>query len=147
MVSRMIVITAASSSPAQDASRFDIKDAAEFAKCVDVASAKLEKLAGDMKFLEGPVWVPQGDGYLVFSDIPANELKKWSKKDGLTTFRQPSQAINGNALDADGRLVHASHDGRAILRTEKDGTVKPLVEAYLGSLPGEMKTIPQSKFR
>lgn len=129
----LIVITvAASSSPAQDASRFDIKDAAEFARCVDVASAKLEKLAGDMKFVEGPVWVPQGDGYLVFSDIPANELKKWSKKDGLTSFRQPSQSINGNALDADGRLVHASHDGRAVLRTEKDGTVKPLTESFDG---------------
>ena len=33
------------------------------------AGAKVKKLAGDMKFTEGPVWVP-AEKKLVFSDIP-----------------------------------------------------------------------------
>ncbi|MEG4325882.1 SMP-30/gluconolactonase/LRE family protein, partial [Microcoleus sp. herbarium5] len=33
-------------------------------------SAKLEKVAGDFQFIEGPIWHP--DGFLLFSDIPAN---------------------------------------------------------------------------
>ena len=56
------------------AADFDIKDEAEFKKIVP-ASASVTKLGGGMKFLEGPCWVPVDGGYLVFSDIPANELK------------------------------------------------------------------------
>ena len=39
----------------------------------ETLEALLEKLAGDMQFLEGPVWVPQDGGYLIFSDIAANK--------------------------------------------------------------------------
>ena len=39
------------------------------------SGAKVEKLADGFGFLEGPVWVRkgggEGEGYLVFSDIPA----------------------------------------------------------------------------
>jgi len=110
---------------------FDIRDADAFARCVDV-SAKLEKLAGDMQFVEGPVWVPQDGGYLVFSDIPANELKKWTREGGVTSFRKPSGAVNGNAIDVSGRLVHCSHEHGAVLSTGKDGVVQTLVSAYEG---------------
>ncbi len=79
-----------------------------FKKCIP-ANAKVEKRAGDFKFLEGPVWVPANGGYLVFSDIPANELKKWDAKNGITTFRKPSNNANGNAVDQQGRLVTCEH--------------------------------------
>ena len=61
------------------AAGFDVRDAAEFNKII-APDAKLTKLAGDMKFTEGPVWLAQDGGYLVFSDIPANELKQWTTK-------------------------------------------------------------------
>jgi len=109
---------------------FEIKNETEFKKCIP-ASAKVEKLAGDMKFLEGPTWVSSGGGYLVFSDIPANQLKKWSEGK-LTVFREPSQNANGNTTDREGRLVTAEHSGRRISITEKDGAVHPLVERYEG---------------
>ena len=80
------------------AAEFDIRDEAQFGKVV-AANAKVEKLAGDMGFLEGPVWNPADGGYLIFSDIPNNELKKWSKAGGLTSFRKPSGNANGNTLD------------------------------------------------
>ena len=58
--------------------------------------AKLEKLAGDFKFTEGPVWLGQGEaGFLVFSDIPASKLYKWTPK-GIEVFRAPSNQANGN---------------------------------------------------
>ena len=42
--------------------------------------AKVEKVAGDMKFTEGPVWIPSSNK-LVFSDIPSSKLMQWSEKD------------------------------------------------------------------
>src|SRR5687768_4578537 len=81
------------------ATDFDIRNAKEFSKCVP-KNAKVQKLAGDMKFTEGPVWVPQGAGYLIFSDIPANELKRWTAKEGLVTYRKPSNNANGNTIDS-----------------------------------------------
>ena len=110
---------------------FDVRDQAEFNKIVS-SNAKVEKLAGDMGFLEGPVWNPADGGYLVFSDIPANELKKWTKAEGLTTFRKPSSNANGNTLDLQGKLTTAEHSGRRISVTAKDGTVSSVVDAFEG---------------
>src|SRR5215510_14671480 len=43
------------------------------------ADARIEKLAGGFGFVEGPIWVRTGNtGYLLFSDIPANQIKKWT---------------------------------------------------------------------
>ena len=55
------------------------------------AGAKVEKIAGDMQFIEGPVWV--GD-HLIFSDIPNSRINRWTEKDGVTVFRTPSNNTN-----------------------------------------------------
>ena len=103
---------------------------AEFARLVP-AGAKIAKLAGDLGFIEGPIWVKSG-GYLVFSDIPNDELKRWSAKDGLATFRKPSQNANGNTLDLTGRLLTCEHSGRRVAVLEKDGTLKTLIDSFDG---------------
>jgi len=113
------------------AGTFDVRDTEAFARCVDT-NAVLQKLATGMKFTEGPVWVPRDGGYLVFSDIPANELKRWTAKDGVTTFRNPSQNANGNTVDAQGRLITCEHSGRRLSRLEPDGTLHALVEKWEG---------------
>lgn len=95
------------------------------------AGAQIEKLAGGFGFVEGPVWTNEDGGCLIFSDIPRHELKKWSPRDGVTTFRAPSNN-NGNTRDAHGRLVTAEHDGRRVSVTEPDGSVRMLVERYQG---------------
>src|SRR6266550_8853392 len=95
------------------AADFDVRDEAEFKKIVP-PDAKLAKLAGNMKFIEGPVWLAQDGGCLVFSDIPSDELKKWTAKDGLTIFRKPSYNANGNTLDRKGRLISCEHTGRRL---------------------------------
>jgi gluconolactonase len=94
--------------------------------------AKVEKLAGSMKFTEGPVWSSADGGFLVFSDIPSNELKKWSKKDGLSTFRKPSHNANGNTRDREGRLITCEHGSRTLTRTGQGGKVETLAERYDG---------------
>ena len=48
------------------------------------SDAKVEKLAGNFEFTEGPVWDRKG-GYLLFSDVRANVIYKWSPKDGKAT--------------------------------------------------------------
>jgi len=120
----------AASALALPAADFQITDAADFARCVS-ADAKVEKLAGDFQFIEGPVWLKAG-GYLVFSDIPKNELKQWSPAGGVKTFRAPSQNTNGNTLDLTGRLLSCEHSGRRVAVLEKDGTLRTVVDAFEG---------------
>lgn len=113
-----------------DAADFEIRDEAAFRKIVP-PQAKVEKLAGDFRFTEGPVWIDQEGGHLVFSDIPANELKKWTPQ-GVTTFRSPSQNANGNTVDLQGRLVSAEHSGRRVSLAGKDGKPETVVDQFNG---------------
>ncbi|MDX1982858.1 MAG: SMP-30/gluconolactonase/LRE family protein [Bryobacteraceae bacterium] len=110
---------------------FEIRDEAAFAK-IFRPDAKVQRLETGLQFTEGPAWIARDGGYLVFSDIPANELKRWDPKGGLKTYRQPSQNANGNTVDREGRLVTAEHGGRRISRQEKDGSVATVVDSYEG---------------
>jgi len=92
--------------------------------------AKVQKLAGGMKFTEGPVWLPE-ESKVVFSDIPNSKLMQWSKKDGLSVFRKSEQA-NGNILDLQGRIISCQHAARNIIRIDKDGKAKVLTEKFEG---------------
>jgi len=91
---------------------------------------KVKLLATDMKFTEGPVWLPK-KSIVVFSDIPNSMLMQWSKKEGLLPFRK-SEASNGNILDLQGRLLTCQHTGRNIIRTEPDGTITVLADQFEG---------------
>jgi gluconolactonase len=124
----LLVFSALSVASAQ---YFVIEDQPEFDSMIGLSS-KLAKLAGDMQFVEGPVWVPAEGGYLIFSDIPANELKKWSVQGDVATFRKPSNQANGNCLDREGRLITAEQGGRRLAITQKDGAVQTLVDRYAG---------------
>ncbi len=57
------------------------------------ADWKVEKLAEGFGWAEGPIWVKSG-GYLLFTDVPGNKMWKWSEKEGLTKFLDPSGAAN-----------------------------------------------------
>lgn len=92
--------------------------------------AKLEKIAGDFQFIEGPIWHP--DGFLLFSDIPADTIYKFAANRQVEVFRRPSGKANGNTLDKAGRLITAEHSNRRISRTETDGKVIELVAKYEG---------------
>ncbi|MEG4147269.1 SMP-30/gluconolactonase/LRE family protein [Microcoleus sp. Pol12B5] len=93
-------------------------------------SAKLEKVAGNFQFIEGPIWHP--GGFLLFSDIPANIIYKLASNQQVEVFRRPSGKANGNTLDKENRLLTAEHENRRVSRTEKDGKVITLADRYEG---------------
>lgn len=90
----------------------------------------VEKISGDLEFLEGPVWK---DGVrLLFSDIPANTVYRWTRENGVQSFLKPSHNSNGLALDNQGRLLLTQTGARQLARLEPDGTFKPLVSTFKG---------------
>ena len=95
-----------------------------------VESGEPERIATDLKFTEGPVWHP--DGYLLFSDIPANTIYKWTPDGELEKYRSPSGNSNGLTLDSLARLVACEHGNRRVSRTEPDGQIVVLADKYQG---------------
>ena len=89
-----------------------------------------EKLAGDFQFTEGPIW--QADGALLFSDIPASRIYRWTPDGGAQVWREPTGNSNGLTLDREGRLIACEHSGRRVSRTEADGTVAAIASHFNG---------------
>lgn len=109
-----------------------VADEAEMTKVI-APDAKVEELQKGFRFIEGPVWFNQDGGYLLFSDQPANALYKWADNgQPATIWRQPSQRSNGNIKDLQGRLVTCEQELRRVAVTERDGTVKPIVDSFDG---------------
>src|SRR5215472_5674208 len=106
------------------------------------AGAHIEKLAGGFAFTEGPIWFDAG--YLLFSDIPRNEMHKWTPDGKVALFRKPSGydkndepagafiGSNGMTRDHQGRLVVCEHGNHRVTRTEADGSITVLAEQYQG---------------
>jgi gluconolactonase len=87
-----------------------------------------ECLATGFQFTEGPVWMP--DGYLLFSDIPANRIYKWTLGGRAEVWREPSGNSNGLTIDRQNRLIACEHGNRRVSRTEVDGAVVALADRY-----------------
>jgi gluconolactonase len=102
-----------------------------FAK-YQIISAAVERLFTGARWTEGPVWIGDG-GFLIFSDIPNNRMLRWLEETGdVTIFRSPSNFSNGNTRDRVGRLLTCEHDTRRVTRTEHDGTISVLMDAFQG---------------
>ena len=89
-----------------------------------------EMVVTGLKFTEGPAWSPEG--FLVFSDIPANRIYRWDPGRKPDVFRDPSHNSNGLAFDARGRLLACEHGTRRVTRTEADGAITVLAERFEG---------------
>jgi gluconolactonase len=90
--------------------------------------ATVELVDSGFEFTEGPVWYR---GALLFSDIPANTIYRWTPDGGTTVFMKPSGRANGLAVDTSGHLLIAQHDGHLARRTE-DGATVSLARSYGG---------------
>lgn len=105
----------------------------------------IRKLAGDMIFTEGPVWIPEG--YLLFSDIPANRIYKWEEGQGRSVYLEPSGLTpeidpegtyfgrggsNGLLLDNENRLLLCQHGNRQVVRIEPDSSQTVLASHFRG---------------
>lgn len=96
----------------------------------DLSRAQVEVLAEGLRFTEGPVWLPEEEA-LLFSDIPAGQLLRWTAEEGVTLASAAPQP-NGNLLDAEGRLLTCRHGTRDVVRTEADGSLTVLATAFQG---------------
>ena len=121
------------------------------------AAAKAELLKGDyFGAIEGPVWADEGrSGYLLFSDMAANVIYKWTPAGALSVFLDKSGftgtdlnsvggqytngrlhvlliGSNGLTLDRQGRLIIAAMTDRSVTRLEKNGARTTLVDKYEG---------------
>ncbi len=95
-------------------------------------------------WLEGPVWDVR-DGTLLFSDVKANLIRRWSSERGVDIFREPSgytgdapyprdgePGSNGLAFDGEGRLIICEHGDRRVRRVEADGSLTVLADRFEG---------------
>lgn len=109
---------------------FDTLDP-RFNQCV-VGYSRIERLWTGALWAEGPAWFAPGR-YLVFSDIPNNRMLRFDETSGaISVFRQPANNSNGNTVDNHGRLVTCEHGARRVTRTELDGTITVVADAYQG---------------
>ena len=106
------------------------------------ADARIEKLAGDFTFTEGPLWRPSG--VLWFSDVVGNVVRQWAPDGTVTVVLQPG-GYDGNSLpaggfigpngmtaDKDGAVLLCQHGNRRIARITPDRKVTTLIDKFQG---------------
>ena len=121
----LVVITAC----AQPSIPSFVKNSVEGIEKIIPADASIEKLAGDLRFTEGPVW--SSEGFLLFSDIPANTVYKLVNTD-LSVFLEPSGNSNGLTFEpSTGHLVLCEHSGRRVSKLVSKERVT-IVDTYQG---------------
>jgi gluconolactonase len=97
-----------------------------------LADSVLEKVCTGALWSEGPVWLEK-EQTLLWSDIPNNRILSWNEKQGMSVWRQPANFSNGHYFDLEGNLLHCSHGGRCIMKTDlATNEVTILVDRYLG---------------
>ena len=102
--------------------------------------SKIEKLGEGFRWSEGPVWIEEGR-YLLFSDVPANKMYRWSEKEGVTVFLDPSgydgpdpsafrePGTNGLIRGPRGTILMADHGSRAVVQLDLATKKKTLLAA------------------
>jgi gluconolactonase len=93
--------------------------------------ARLEQVATGFRFTEGPLWDPRTSS-LLFSDIPAARIYRWTPGGEAGVYREGSNKSNGLAWDLQGRLLACEHVGRRVSLALADGSVVPVAERYGG---------------
>jgi len=100
------------------------------AASVIAPGAKLQKLAGDFAFTEGPTCDRKGN--LFFVDQPNSRIMEWNTDGKLSTFLQPSGHANGMCFDAKGNLIACADEHNQLWSIAPDKTVTVLVTNYQG---------------
>jgi gluconolactonase len=94
--------------------------------------AKVEKLADDFKFTEGPA--SDAEGNVFFTDQPNNRILKWSVDGKLSTFLEPSGRSNGLCFDRKGNLWTCADEKNELWRIDPAGKITVVVKDFEGKL-------------
>ena len=92
--------------------------------------AKLEKLAGDFKFTEGPTCDKVGNVF--FTDQPNDRIMKWGVDGKLSTFMQPAGRANGMFFDTQGNLIACADEKTELWSITPDGKHSVLAKDFEG---------------
>ncbi len=93
-----------------------------------VPEQAITTIAEGFQFTEGPVWHP--DGYLLFSDIPADTIYRFAPGSDPEPHLTPSGNSNGLTFDGLGRLVACEHGGRRVSRMGTNGSMETLADRF-----------------
>ena len=100
------------------------------AESVLAPGAKLEKLAGDFQFTEGPTC--DASGNVFFTDQPNDRIMEWSVADKLSVFLQPAGRANGMFFDARGNLIACADGKNELWSIAPDKKTTVLIKEYQG---------------
>ena len=90
---------------------------------------EIEELGRGYRSAEGPLWQSK-ERYLLFTDLGHNRIMRWSSRDGITLFREPTSQANGLTWDPQERLVACEGGARRMTRLEADGRVTVVADTY-----------------
>jgi gluconolactonase len=93
--------------------------------------AEVERLGTGFTFTEGPIWNAEGE-FLLFSDMPGDVRRRWSREAGVEEVMRPSNKGNGMVYDADGNLLVCEHVTSSLVRERPDGTREALATHFRG---------------
>ncbi len=106
--------------------------AQENKKEITAPGARLEKLAGDFKFTEGPACDARGNVY--FTDQPNDRIMVWSADGKLSTFLQPSGRANGLTFDRQGNLWACADEKNEMWIVSANKKIDAVIKNYQGKL-------------
>ncbi|NBC24471.1 MAG: SMP-30/gluconolactonase/LRE family protein [Bacteroidetes bacterium] len=111
------------------------------------SNATFESLAEGFYWSEGPLWIDTINA-LVFSDVPANRIYKWTEEDSLSVYLESAghtgvgnedsgRGPNGLILDKTGKLLLCQHGDRRIARLDAEldqpkGEFTTIADTYKG---------------
>jgi gluconolactonase len=104
--------------------------AAQFLVAQDSDRFEVQLLAKGYTYTNGPAW--SKDGFLIFSDTPANQLLKWVPGQTPTVYRENAEGPAGNAFDSQGRLYTCETRARRVTRTDRKGAIEVLADRWEG---------------
>ena len=109
-------------------------------------SATFELLAEGFEWSEGPVWMLDDNGYLLFTDVTANRIYRWDEDKGIRFWIQPSgytgtspdrgrqgmMGANGLNINQAGQLLLCQHGDRRVALLASDNTFETVADRYRG---------------
>lgn len=119
--------------------------------------AKVEIVADGFQFTEGPLWVEK-ENMLLFSDVPANTVYKWTEAKGKEVYLNPGgytdtakrggfMGPNGLFLSNDGKLLLCQHGDRRIAMMDAPLTApQPKYVTVAGEYNGKRLNSPNDLF-
>ena len=95
------------------------------------SGASVDKVATGFTFTEGPIWHPR-DGYLLFSDMPADIRRKYTPDGTVVEMANPSNKCNGMTYDADLNLIVCEHVTSTLVRESPEGSRETIASHFDG---------------